>query len=770
MKAVILAGGEGSRLRPMTCTVAKPMLSLLGKPILGYIIENLKKNGFDEIVVTTRYRSEDIESYVESLEDNEIYCVREETVLGTAGSVRNAARKWNEPFLVIDGGCITDVNIQKVMLYHKSIMADVTIVCSTVENPCEYGNVNLNRNGSVESLCEKPDWTHASSDLANTGIYVINPSVLDMIPENVQYDFSVHLFPDMMHEGKRLFGYQTTDYWNDITDIKDYRNCLKDMMNHKINISLPESKNGIFIADKLPESDFDVVPPVYIGKNVRVGMNCIIGPYTVLEDNVTVSDNTRIKKSVVGKNSTVGNNCDFIGTVIGEKTVIKGNTVCLEGSCIGDETIINSGSTVSNNVLVWPAKNIPYRSVLTKNLRDGLNEYDLLEDDSICGITFSELSCERCCRLGEALASSSCGGKVAIGYDRTKTSKALAMAVLSGLISGGSVISDFGECFESQMGFFVSHCSLDCGIYISATPKKSQIRLFGAFGLPLARKYEREIESRYKRSDFRRCSGVECNEIIDMSSMTEVYEGQLLSLSGDSLSGAKGHITSPNPLIRNAAEKCFFFSGCRTSEYPSFSVDYSGRSVTAKDENGTFVTKEKLLMIVAKYEIESGNDICIPFDAPVMIDNINKDSNVKIYRAGKSSMADFPENMISCARRCMWAFDGLSLAFRIIGILNKKKKTLRDLADEIIEPGFVSRVIATNVPHYKIAAILGLSVDNDSQGLRKFEKNGTVTITRTGAGRLLRIVAEAESIEAATELCNMTQQKITDDTIDIFHQ
>ncbi|MBR5233660.1 MAG: NTP transferase domain-containing protein [Clostridia bacterium] len=770
MKAVILAGGEGSRLRPVTCTVAKPMLSLLGKPILGYIIEHLKKNGFDEIVVTTRYRSEDIESYIESLEDNEIYCLKEESVLGTAGSVKNAAKKWNEPFLVIDGDCITDINIQKVMLYHKSIMADVTIVCSTVENPCDYGNVNLNRNGSVESLCEKPDWSHTSSDLANTGIYIVNPALLDMIPENVQYDFSVHLFPDMMNEGKRLFGYQTTDYWNDITDIKDYRNCIKDIMNHKVNISVPESKNGVFVADKLPNGDFDIVPPVYIGKNVRVGMNCVIGPYTVLEDNVTVSDNTRIKKSVVGRNATVGNNCDFIGSVIGEKCVIKANTVCLEGSCIGDETIINSGSTISNNVLIWPSKIIPYRSVLTKNLRDGFNEYDLLEDDSICGVTFSELSCERCCRLGEAIASSSCGGRIAIGYDRSKASKALGMALLSGLISGGSVIYDFGECFESQTAFFVSHCALDCGIYITATPKKSQIRLFGAFGLPLSRKYEREIESRYKRSDFRRCSGVECNEIIDMSSLGEVYEGQLLSLAGDCLSGASGNITSPNPMIRQSAEKCFFLSGCRTAQFPSFSVDYSGKNVTAKDENGSFITKDKLFLIAAINEIESGNDICIPFDAPVMIDNYNKENKVTVYRAGKSSMHNYPDNMISSAGRCMWAFDGLALAFRIMGIINKKKKPLCQLADEIKEPCIVSRVVASSVPHYRIASVLGLTVDNDSEGIRKFTENGTVTITRTGAGRLLRIVAEAANIEAATELCDFTQHKITDDTIDIYHQ
>lgn len=770
MKAVVMAGGEGKRLRPLTCTIAKPMIRLMDTPVLGHVFELLIKNGFDEIAVTTRYRSEDIENYVESYDsDAQIYCIPEEKVLGTAGSVKNAAKNWDEPFLVICGGCICDIELSKVMLYHKSIMADATIVCSTVVNPCEYNTVNLNRNGSVESLCEKPDWSHTSSDLADTGIYVINPAVLDMIPDNLQYDFTGHLFPDMMNEGKRLYGYQSDAYWCDIADIKSLRMCIRDMLSHKIKISLPESKNGIFSEGKLPDGDYTIVPPVYIGRNVNIGDNCIIGPFTVLANGVSVSENTRIKKSVVGRNTNIGSNCDLIGTITGDNSTIKSNSVCLEGSCIGDGCVINSGSTINNNVNVWPSKNIPYRSVVMADLRDGQNEYDLLDGDGISGVTFSELTCERCCRIGEAVASSSCGGKVGIGYDGTKASKALAMAVLSGLISGGSMISDFGVCFASQMGFFVSFRSLDCGIYISATPKKTQINLFGAYGLPLGRKYEREIESRYKRSDFRRCSGMECNDVRDMSSVADVYDGKLLTLAGESLSGIKASVTSPNSMIRHSAEKCLYLLGATESKLPEFSVDYTGKIATAKDENGSFVSNEQLLLIAAVNELEKGRNICVPFTAPVCIDDIAQVNKATVYRIGHSPMTETGENEAITSRRCLWAFDGLCLVFRVLGIMRKENKSLSELADSLPTLNIVSRTVIASVPHYRIAYLIGADVGKDSRGIRKTDEKGSVTVTETGAGRLLRIVAEAHSMEAAKEICDITEKKINGDTIDIYH-
>ena len=770
MKAVVMAGGEGTRLRPLTCTSPKPMIKMLDKPVIGYITELLVNNGFDDIAVTVRYKAEEIENCVSRYENDKISvrCVEETTVLGTAGSVKNAAKGWTEPFLVISGDCICDCDLAKVMLYHKSISADVTIVCKGVEDPSEYGTVSLDRSGRVDSFCEKPDWSHASSLLANTGIYVINPSVLDMIPDNVLFDFAAHLFPVMMNSEKRLFGYNTTAYWCDIGDLKSYRMCIRDIMNHKADISLPETRNGVYTAEGLPDGDYEIVPPVYMGRNVRIGRNSIIGPFTVLEDNVRICENSRIKKSVIKSNTSVGSNCDIIGAVIGERCVLKDNNICLEGSCIGDGCFIEGSSTVSNNVLVWPGKHIPYRSVLTDNLRDGMSEYDLIGEDGIEGNTFSEISCEKCCRLGEAVASSSFGKCTGVGYDSSKESKALAMALLSGLISGGSIISDFGECFEGQMKFFVSFCSLDCGIYISADTEKASVRIFGRHGLPLYRKHERELESRYKRSDFRRGTGKK-NGITDMSRVAEIYEGRLLSYAGEGLSGAAFSVRSDNPLIDSLMKKCMRLLGCKSQPLPYFEIDYNGRKVTAKDENGRFVSYDVLLVLAGYDEVNKGNDIAVPFEAPVCLDSFASACNTTVHRIGNSAMNEYGEDVFRCVRKSSWAFDSIALVFRIMRLIAEKDEKLSVLIDELPEFNIVSKTVFSPSALSKLASALNIRAGADTQGLRKNTGDGFVTVTRTGAGRLIRIIAEADTIEAAREICADAEKKINGDTIDIFH-
>ncbi len=770
MKAVVMAGGEGKRLRPLTCCVPKPLIKIMDKPVLQYIIELLQKYGVDEIAITTRYRADDIDYFVESLDCDNIYTVRESRILGTAGSVKNAAKHFNEPFIVISGDCICDADLSKLMLYHKSIMADMTILCCTVEKPDEYGTVNLKKNGLVDSFCEKPDWSHTSSDLANTGIYVVNPSVLDMIPDDVQYDFAAHLFPEMLMQGKKLYGYQTSAYWSDIGDLKSLRNTIKDIMSFKVDCELPKCKNGIFSSDVVPAGSFSIVPPVYFGKNVTVGNSAVIGPYTVIEDNVSIGENTRIKKSVVGRNTIINSGCDIIGTLVGVKCLVKSNSVCLEGACIGDESTVGSGSTVANNVLVWPAKNIAYRSVMTRNLRDGKNEFELLTCDGICGTTFSEISCERCCRLGEAVAASSFGGKVGIGYDSTKEAKALAMAMLSGLISGGSVISDYGECFMSQVGYYIAFSESDCGIYISADERNAKINLFGAYGLPLSRKYERELESRYNRSDFRYNGGAKCKEIMDMSNLNDIYEGQLLSCVGNNIRGMSATIISSNKKIKMLAEKCLYIAGGKNSAKPEFRIDYYGKTVVAKDEKNCFVPYEKLLMICSEYAIKKGDNIALNFDAPAYLDEFAAENGTEIYRVGKSSMCEFTNEVEISVIKNMWAFDGLALTFKVLAVMNDYGKTLTELTDMTKNVFFAQKVISVDVPHNKLAGILKIPTDNKTQGLRKKGENGVVTICESGAGRLIKIIAEAASVEIAKELCDFTQNKITTDTIDIFHQ
>lgn len=772
MKAVVMAGGEGKRLRPLTCTKPKPLIKIMGKPVLGYILDLLIENGFDDIKITTGYRADDINDYIEDFDKSRatIECVREEKPLGTAGGVKNAAKGFNEPFLVISGDCITDVELSKIMLYHKSINADVTIVTNTVEEVGEYGTVNLTKSGAVESFCEKPDWSHASSELANTGIYIIEPSVLDLIEDNVQYDFAMHLFPEMLKSEKRLYGYQTTSYWCDIGDIKSLRKCTEDMMRHKVQISLPEAKNGIFAPYGMPEGNYSLTPPVYIGKDVKLQNNSVIGPYTVLEDNVSISGNTRIKRSSLGSNTIIESGCDIIGAVIGSNNLIKSNNVCLEGSVLGDGCTMDSSSTISNNVLVWPGKHISYRSVLLDNLRDGCNEDELTCEDGICGSLFSEISCEKSCRIGQALASSTCGGKVGVGYGFSNASKALAMAALSGLISGGSMIFDFGECFHSQMNFFVSFCDLDSGIFITEHNGRAEIHLIGKYGLSMSRKCEREIESRYKRSDFRCCNCSDTSKIRNVSQLSDVYEGELLHQVGKNISGMTASITSSNNRISNIAEKCMYLLGIINGSLPQFDVGRDGRVATVRDEDSELISHSRLLALAAKYAFKNGENIIVPFSAPVCIEKMAEDFGCKVYRAGISPMKEFDSDIAKLLTDSFWSFDGLSLCFNILGIMKKEQKKLSELKNEIPEFATSEKVITSKVPPQKIASFLGIKLGEDSQGLRKELENGYVSIYKTGRGRLIKIIAEAASCEAANEICVQTGKKITDDTIDIYHQ
>ena len=767
MKAVIMAGGEGTRLRPLTCTTPKPMIKILGKPVLGYVIDLLIKNGFDEIAVTVRYRAEDIENYIEGLSfDNvSIYCVEEEKVLGTAGSVKFAAKNWCEPFLVISGDCMCDTELSKIMLYHKSIMADVTIACVEVSDPSEYGTLSLTKNGEIESFCEKPDWSHAVSSLANTGIYILNSSVLDMIPEEKFYDFASNLFPDMMKKNKRLFGYHAEGYWCDIGNLESYRKCSGEILDDEVKHQCEYT--GVLLPFGSPKGDFSVIPPVYIGKNVSIGRNSVIGPYTVIEDNVTIAENTRVKKSIIDSNTVIGSSCDIIGAITGNHCLIKSNSICLEGSCIGSGSIVESGSTISNNTLVWPEKRIPYRSVIRDNLREGNSDAELFSEEYISGTTFAEITCEKCCKLGSALGSSSCGGKVGIGYDSNNASKTLAMAVLSGLISTGSTISDFGECFESQMGFYISFRKLDSGIYISANPYKSTIRIFGENGLSLYRNQEREIESIYKRGDFRRCCGSECSNVSDMSHISDIYISNLIAGTGSSGSESCASVNSPNSLIQYTAERCFYYFNCIKKPYPNFTVEYSGKAVSASDENRNFISHEKLLYICGEYELIKGNDIFVGYDAPYILDNRAKKYNKKIYRAGKSKMTKYESGAEYCLRNSLWAFDGLALAFKTLSVMNSQKKTLEELAKSIPEFYTVKKTFAANISPFKLASALGIKTGAQSLGLTKGTENGHLTLSRTFGGRLIRIIAESESLEAARELCADAENKIKDDAIDI---
>src|SRR5919206_558644 len=225
MKAVVMAGGEGTRLRPLTSNQPKPMVSICGKPCIEHILELLRQHGFDDVIVTVAFLPQAIRSYFgagENLGLNIEYSV-EESPLGTAGSVRLASGRLDDTFLVISGDALCDIDLRRLVDVHREKEAAVTIGLKSVDNPLEFGIVVTDEDGRVERFLEKPSWGQVFSDTINTGIYVLEPEVLGHIPTDRPYDWAKELFPLLLEMGRPLYGHVADGYWQDIGNLEQYR-------------------------------------------------------------------------------------------------------------------------------------------------------------------------------------------------------------------------------------------------------------------------------------------------------------------------------------------------------------------------------------------------------------------------------------------------------------------------------------------------------------------------------------------------------------------
>ena len=218
MKAVIMAGGQGTRLRPLTSNQPKPMLPVVNRPMMEHIVRLLARHGFKEMIVTLQFLPTLISNY---FGDGSEWgsCIEYSTEfapLGTAGSVKNSAQLLDEAFLVISGDALTDIDLTKIVDFHRRSRAMATLTLIRVDNPLEFGIVVTDSAGRIERFLEKPDWGQVFSDTINTGIYVLEPEVLDFIPEGRSFDFSRDLFPYLLENGYPLYGYVADGYWCDI--------------------------------------------------------------------------------------------------------------------------------------------------------------------------------------------------------------------------------------------------------------------------------------------------------------------------------------------------------------------------------------------------------------------------------------------------------------------------------------------------------------------------------------------------------------------------
>ncbi|MFP4015837.1 MAG: sugar phosphate nucleotidyltransferase [Halanaerobiales bacterium] len=373
MKAVIMAGGQGSRLRPLTCDLPKPMVPIVNYPVMEYIIELLKEQDITDIAVTSFYLPQTIESYFGNGEKwgvNLQYYIEEEP-LGTAGSVHNADEFLDETFIVISGDAITDFDLHEAVEFHNHEEADATIVLARENIPLDYGVVMTDDNGKIVRFLEKPNWGQVFSDTINTGIYILEPGIFDLFEKGQKYDFSQQLFPLMLEKKMKLFGIALDGYWNDIGSLEEYHRTQFDLMSGNLNLPVKacvEVDENIWLEDGVVlDENVEVEGFVYIGEGTRIETgvqlkDCVIGR------NCRIAARSSIKNSVIWDNNYLESNIEIRGALIANNVTIKDSASIFDMAVIGRNVIIGRESKIKPGIKIWPEKEIGDRTVVDTSI------------------------------------------------------------------------------------------------------------------------------------------------------------------------------------------------------------------------------------------------------------------------------------------------------------------------------------------------------------------------------------------------------------------
>jgi len=345
MKALILLGGLGTRLRPLTCWTPKPLLTLLNKPELEYQIDLLKKHNIKEVVFCTGYLSKIFSKYFGTGRKFglKIHYVYEKKPLGTGGAIKNSKKLIDTTTVIFNGDILTDLNLSEMLKFHKEKKALVTISLIRVKDPTAYGLVETNKKMQIERFLEKPSWDEVTCNTINAGTYIFEPEALDYIPSGVNYSVERGLFPLLLEKKKPVYGYISNNYWLDIGTVEKYLQAHYDLLKGEIKYKITgrEIRKGVFAGKNV-----HISPEVEIDGRVVLGSNTKIEPYVQLTGLVSIGRNCVLKKGVQVIDSVI-----LDRTVVGEGTRVE-RAIIGKNCRLEPHIYLNPGTALSDNSIV----------------------------------------------------------------------------------------------------------------------------------------------------------------------------------------------------------------------------------------------------------------------------------------------------------------------------------------------------------------------------------------------------------------------------------
>lgn len=533
LKAIVMGGGQGSRLRPLTVNRPKPLVPVCNKPVMEYTLDLLRRHGIRNLWVTLHYLADEVMAYFGDGADRGLHISYslEDEPLGTAGSVKKIHQGLTDSFLVISGDALTDFDLTSAVEFHRQRGAEATIVLTRVKNPLEFGVVITDQEGRVERFLEKPSWGEVFSDTINTGIYILEPSILDLMDPDVAYDFSKDVFPKLLESGGAIYGYVAEGYWCDIGSLDQYQQANRDMLLGRVNHTIPGEplRDGIWIGRGTrihPGAQLEA--PVVIGRDCHIREGARIQEGSVIGDNCIIEMGCFLHRAIVWENTFIGRKVRCQGNVIGRQVTLKAHSSVGEGAVLGDQSFVGEGATLQPEVKIWPDKNIEPGANVSLSLIWGSRwAGSVFGDEGIIGLGNIEITPEFALKLGAAYgASLEKGAVIYVMRDAHPASRLVSRSIICGLVSVGVTVRDLrvtpGPVGRTILKDVTANGGVQCRVALDDV-RSVQVQFMDHRGINISKALERKIENRFFREDFRRTAMDEVGVIDFPSRSLEQY-------------------------------------------------------------------------------------------------------------------------------------------------------------------------------------------------------------------------------------------------------
>ena len=760
MKAIILAGGEGTRLRPLSCHRPKPMIPLFDKPVLEHIIHYLRHFGITEICATLQtmpYVISDCFGDGTAFGVHIEYAV-ETTPLGTAGGVK-ACRDFvghDEDFLVISGDAVLDLDLGPALRLHKECGALATLVLHRQPQLLEYGLVMTDETGRITRFIEKPSWGQVFCDTVNTGIYILRPEALDRIPEGRFFDFARDLFPLLLRERKPIYGQTAEGYWCDMGDADAYRQCCFDALDGKVSLNV----GAPLISDRVwshitPPNDTKIIPPCYIGPDVYLGRNVTLGPYAVVGRGCSIGDHTRVEYSMMeGIQMDAGSQAQ--GAIAGQGTTLRNGARLCEGAVLGENVLVGAHAVIGEDTRIWPGKEIESGARVLGSLVAGQQRRPAVFDGRgmISGQPNVDITPDFCLHLGAACAELAERKPVGLGFSGGEAARVTALALETGICAAGGRVARHDADTPACAAFAARDSRWSISLYVQQQTDRVNIFCFESDGLPLRHLWERKLDGAVARGEFTlaHTRGIGGSQMLD-----SIRPSYIAAAAGTFRPQRTLHLSVPGTHAAASLLRATLQSmGCQVSAVggtPILQIDESGFSLTLVDELGRTLPYERLQAILAMLSWEDGlSTVSLPYHAPALLDTLAGQWNGTLLRLGRDG--DEARRHLSDAP---WFTDGVFAAATLVRALPSARHTFAALSDRLPPFAVSVREIELHGDRGRIMRKLAASGQVESaelyDGLRARVKSGWVHVAPLPERRALRIIGEASTTELAAELC-----------------